>query len=120
VLQTRPIYQSHTGTNLAQVLLGAVAEWKLERPNSNIPTTKDNAKSQANAVIEAELGPQIACFAHVIHLASQRGISVNQMDRLLGRIRKVVSFFHRGTTANATATDPQAHAPCHNNMDLHL
>lgn len=50
-------------------------------------------------MIEAGLGLQISCFAHVINLASQRGISVNQMDRLLGRIRKLVSFFHRSTTA---------------------
>ena len=88
-----------SGTNLSQVLLGTVAEWKLERPNSNIPITTDNAKNQVNAVIEAVLGPQIGCFAHVINLASQGGISVNQMDRLLGRIRKVVSFFHRPITA---------------------
>ena len=44
-------------------------------------------------MIEARLGPQIAFFAHVINLASQRGISVNQM------FRKVVSLFHRSTTA---------------------
>ena len=39
VLQTRPLYESHTGTNLAQVLTDAVAEWKIERPNNNIPVT---------------------------------------------------------------------------------
>ena len=48
---------------------------------------------------EAGLGPQIGCFAHVINLAYQRGITSHKMDRLLGRIRKVVSFFHRSTTA---------------------
>ncbi|KAJ8366496.1 hypothetical protein AAFF_G00353330 [Aldrovandia affinis] len=99
VLQTRPLYESHTGTNLAQVLIEAEAEWELERPNSNIPVTTDNAKNQLNAVIGAGLGPQIGCFAHVINLASQRGISVNQLDRLPGRIRKVVSYFHRSSTA---------------------
>ncbi|KAK0145655.1 Zinc finger BED domain-containing protein 1 [Merluccius polli] len=99
VLQTRPLYESHTGTNLAQVLTGAVAEWKLERPKNNIPVTTDNAKNQVNAVKEAGLGPQIGCFAHVINFASQRGLTVNKMDGLLGRIRKVVSFFHRSTTA---------------------
>lgn len=99
VLQTRPLYESHTGTNLAQVLTAAVEEWKLERPNRSIPVTTDNAKNQVNAVIEASLGAHIPCFAHVINLASQRGITVNQMDRILGRIRRVVSFFHRSTTA---------------------
>ncbi len=99
VLQTRPLYKSHTGTHLAQVLTQAVEEWKLERPNTNIPVTTDNAKNQINAVNEAGLWPQIGCFAHAVNLASQKGITVNKMDRLLGRIRKVVSYFHRSTTA---------------------
>ncbi|XP_040188247.1 E3 SUMO-protein ligase ZBED1-like [Rana temporaria] len=99
VLQTRPLYESHTSAHLAQVLTEAVDEWKLKRPSTNIPVTTDNAKNQVNAVIEAGLGPQIGCFAHVVNLASQKGISVSRMDRLLGRIRKVVSYFHRSTTA---------------------
>lgn len=99
VLQTRPLYESHTGTHLVQVLTQAVEEWKLRRPSTNIPVTTDNAKNQINAVNMAGLGPQIGCFAHVVNLASQKGISVNKMDRLLGRIRKVVSYFHRSTTA---------------------
>ncbi|XP_039456235.1 E3 SUMO-protein ligase ZBED1-like [Oreochromis aureus] len=99
VLQTRPLYESHTGTNLAHLLMAAVAEWRIERPNTNIPVTTDNAKNQINAVNEAGLGPQIGCFAHAINLASQKGIKVSKMDRLLGRIRKVVSYFHRSSTA---------------------
>ncbi|XP_059902138.1 E3 SUMO-protein ligase ZBED1-like [Gadus macrocephalus] len=99
VLQTRPLYENHTGSHLAQVLTQAVEEWKIKRPTTNIPVTTDNAKNLINAVNEAGLGPQIGCFAHVVNLASQKGISVNRMDRLLGRIRKVVSHFHRSTTA---------------------
>lgn len=99
VLQTRPLYESHTGTNLAHLLTEAVAEWRIERPNTNIPVTTDNAKNKINAVNEAGLGPQIGCFAHAINLASQKGIKVSKMDRLLGRIRKVVSYFHRSSTA---------------------
>ncbi|KAM3874432.1 E3 SUMO-protein ligase ZBED1-like [Diretmus argenteus] len=119
VLQTRPLYESHTGTNLAQVLTGAVAEWELMRPNSNIPVTTDNAKNQVNAVIEAGLGPQIGCFAHVINLASKRAISVNQMDRLLGRIRKVVSYFHRSTTAAHVLKTKQAMLQIPNHKLIH-
>ncbi|XP_073491217.1 E3 SUMO-protein ligase ZBED1-like [Aquarana catesbeiana] len=99
VLQTRPLYESHTSTHLAQILTQAVEEWKMKRPSTNIPVTTDNAKNQINAVNEAGLGPHIGCFAHVVNLASQKGISINRMDRLLGRIRKVVSYFHRSTTA---------------------
>jgi len=40
----------------------AVAEWKLERFNSNIPVPTDNAKNQVNAVIEAGLGPVLFIY----------------------------------------------------------
>lgn len=99
VLQTRPIYEQHTSTHLAEELKEAVSEWKLERPGSTIPVTTDNARNIVNAISEAGLGPQIGCFAHTLNLASQKATGINQVSRLLGRIRRVVSFFHRSTTA---------------------
>lgn len=100
VLQTRPIYESHTSEHLSELLTDAVAEWKLERVNSIIPVTTDNAKNIVNAIdLAAGLGPQIGCFAHTVNLAAKSSISLNQVSRLLGKVRKVVSFFHRSTTA---------------------
>ncbi|KAI4824513.1 hypothetical protein KUCAC02_013017 [Chaenocephalus aceratus] len=99
VLQTRPLYEQHTSTHLAEVLKEVVSEWKLERPGNTIPVTTDNARNIVNAISEAGLGPQIGCFAHTINLAAQKATGINQVSRLLGRIRSVVSFFHRSTTA---------------------
>ncbi len=62
--------------------------------------TTDNAKNIVNAIdLAAGLGPQIGCFAHTVNLAAKSAISLNQVSRLLGKVRKVVSFFHRSTTA---------------------
>ncbi|XP_059916026.1 E3 SUMO-protein ligase ZBED1-like [Gadus macrocephalus] len=119
VLQTRPLYESHTGSHLAQVLTQAVEAWKIKSPTTNIPVTTDNAKNQINAVNEAGLGPQIGCFAHVVNLASQKGISVNRMDRLLGRIRKVVSYFHRSTTAAHVLKTRQEMLKLHTHKLIH-
>ncbi|XP_060719424.1 zinc finger BED domain-containing protein 4-like [Tachysurus vachellii] len=100
VLQTHPIYESHTSEHLSEMLTDAVAEWKLERVNSIIPVTTDNAKNIVNATdLAAGLGPQIGCFAHTVNLAVKSAISLNQVSRLLEKVRKVVSFFHRSTTA---------------------
>ncbi|KAK7934311.1 hypothetical protein WMY93_005207 [Mugilogobius chulae] len=99
VLQTRAIYDQHTSTNLAEALKEAVHEWKLERSYATIPVTTDNARNIINAVKEAGLGPQIGCFAHTINLASQKATGLNQVSRLLGKVRKIVTFFHRSTTA---------------------
>ncbi|XP_051998856.1 E3 SUMO-protein ligase ZBED1-like [Xyrauchen texanus] len=107
VLQTRAVYESHTSDHLSEILQGAVAEWKIDRENATVPVTTDNAKNIVNAVNAAGFSPNIRCFAHTVNLASQRGMSVNQMSRLLGRVRKVVTFFHRSTTAAAVLKDKQ-------------
>ncbi|XP_056102446.1 E3 SUMO-protein ligase ZBED1-like [Rhinichthys klamathensis goyatoka] len=99
VLQTRPL-DSHTSEDLAKGITEAVEVWKLERANLTIPVTTDNARNIVNAVVGAAgLGPQIGCFAHVINLASQKAMAVQQISRLLAKIRKIVTFFHRSTTA---------------------
>ena len=98
-LQTQPIYEQHTSANLAEGLKGTVLEWKLERPGTTIPVTTDNARNIVNAVKEAGLGPQIGCFPHTINLASQKATGLNQVSRVLGRVRRIVSFFHRSSTA---------------------
>ena len=101
VLQTLPIYEAHTSDNLSDVLTNAAVEWKLERPNTKIPVTTDNAKNVVNATMRAGMSPQIGCFAHTVNLATQKSLDVNQMSRILSKVRKIVGFFHRSTTAAA-------------------
>lgn len=98
-MQKRPVYEQHTSTNLAEHLKEAVNEWKLERPGTIIPVTTDNAKIIVNAIKETGLGPQTGCFAHTINLASQKATCINQISRLLVKVRKIVTFFHKSTTA---------------------
>jgi hypothetical protein len=99
VLQTRPLHESHTGKNIGAVLVDASKEWQLERPHKLLPIVTDNAANMDVAIQEAKFTPHIKCFAHTINLATQRGLQVHQMSRLLGRIRHIVSFFHRSATA---------------------
>lgn len=73
-------------------------EWKLN-PGTTFTVTTDNARSIVNAVKEAGLGPQIGCFAHTIKLAAPKAKGLNQVSRVLARVRRFVSFFHRSSTA---------------------
>lgn len=108
VLQTRPLYESHTSAHLAEELTNAVTEWKLERPNITIPVTTDNAANIVNAIHEAGgLGPQIGCFAHVVNLAAKKAVAITPVSRLLGKIRHAVTFFHKSTTAHHVLTVKQ-------------
>ena len=43
----------------------------------------------------------IGCFAHCLNLAAQKALKVDAVSRLLARVRKVVGYFHRSTTAAA-------------------
>lgn len=98
VLQTRQLNESHTAENEARVLTDAVKVWDLKRV-FNPAITTDNASNVVNAVKIAELFPHIRCFAHTINLAAQKGLRVSQVDKLLGKLRAVVGFFHRSSVA---------------------
>lgn len=100
VLQTRALFESHTGHNIAEVLTAAVNEWDLKRANRDIAIVTDNARNMDVAVKEAGgLAPHIKCFAHTLNLATQAGLKVNAVSRLLSRVRHVAAFFHRSTHA---------------------
>lgn len=97
VLQTRAMNESHTGTNIAELLKTALDEWGIAAKDPVIVT--DNA---ANMTIAAELTGMMhfKCFAHTLNLASQRALKLPNVARLLGRVRRITSFFRRSTTAS--------------------
>lgn len=111
VLQTRVLFESHTGHNIGEVLKAAVSEWELDMIYNNnhqgIAVVTDNARNMGVAVKEAGLSPHVKCFAHTLNLASQAGLKVNRVSRLLGRVRRVAAFFHRSSTATAVLTSKQ-------------
>uniref|UniRef100_A0A8C4N752 Zinc finger BED domain-containing protein 1-like n=1 Tax=Eptatretus burgeri TaxID=7764 RepID=A0A8C4N752_EPTBU len=98
-LLTRPLHESHSGTNIADILTDAVEKWHLERPHTLLPVVADNNRNMDVAIHESGLKPHIKCFAHTVNIATQKGMKVPQMSRLLGRIRHVVSFFRRNSNA---------------------
>ncbi|XP_050950428.1 E3 SUMO-protein ligase ZBED1 [Labeo rohita] len=111
VLQTRVLFESHTGHNIGEVLKSAVSEWELDMIYNNnhqgIAVFTDNARNMGVAVKEAGLSPHVKCFAHTLNFASQAGLKVNRVSRLLGRVRRVAAFFHRSSTATAVLTSKQ-------------
>ncbi|MBN3302803.1 ZBED4 protein, partial [Amia calva] len=101
VLQTRLLFESHTGANIAEDLQAAVTDWELNRPNHGIAIVTDNARNMDVAVREAGLEP------HTINLATQAGLGVPRVTRSLGRVRRVAAFFHRSSTATAVLMSKQ-------------
>lgn len=91
VLQTRAMHESHTGSNIAELLKAALEEWDLISKDPAIVT--DNA---ANMSVAADF----RCFAHTLNLASERALKLPAVARLLGRVRRLSTFFKRSTTAS--------------------
>ncbi len=70
------MHESHTGAHMAEVLQGAVEEWKLTEKDSVVVT---NNVSNTCLAVELTGFHHIQCFAHVLNLASHcvlKGITV--------------------------------------------
>lgn len=104
VLQTRAVETSHTASNLADLLTEAIQKWDISDKDPAIVT--DNA---ANIVRAVQLTGHfhMGCFAHLINLASQAGLKTPAAARLLGQVRRIVSFFHRSPTASHALKEKQ-------------
>ena len=49
----------------------------------------------------------VGCFAHILKLASQAALKIPAVSRLLGRVRRISTFFHRSTLANHALKNKQ-------------
>ncbi|KAL2089183.1 hypothetical protein ACEWY4_016082 [Coilia grayii] len=98
------MFDSHTGSNLAELLLEVFDEWDIKDKDPVLAT--DNA---ANMAIAAELAKlmHVRCFAHTLNIAAQRALKTTAVSRLLGRIRQIVSFFRKSTLASHILQEKQ-------------
>ena len=96
--------ESHTGESIAAVLLEAVEEWCIP---TDPPLVTDNASNMEAAAREAQLSIHIGCFAHVLNLACGRALKLANVHRLLGRVRRIVGYFHRSALANTILKEKQ-------------
>lgn len=99
VLQTRILEESHTGANIAEVLCNALDEWEIKIENTALLT--DNAANMGVAATAGGFRVHIGCFAHTLNLACQKGMGIDDVGIILKKLRRVVSHFHRSTTATA-------------------
>nr|XP_033467746.1 zinc finger BED domain-containing protein 1-like [Epinephelus lanceolatus] len=104
VLQTTEVLTSHTAINIADMLTEAIQEWGLTSKDPAI--VMDNAANMVRAVEIMQL-MHVGCFAHTLNLASQAGLKIPAVSRLLARVRRIATFFHRSTTANHILKEKQ-------------
>lgn len=104
VLQTRPLYKPYHFTCQVRLFLN---HWQKQWQNGNwrgapahFLLQKQKKPNMANAVnVTGGLGPQIGCFVHTVNLADKSAVSINQVSRLLEKVRKATTLFRQNTTA---------------------
>uniref|UniRef100_A0A8C2FJ66 HAT C-terminal dimerisation domain-containing protein n=1 Tax=Cyprinus carpio TaxID=7962 RepID=A0A8C2FJ66_CYPCA len=112
VLQTRAMHETHTGTHIADVLKAAVGEWNLDAKKPVVVT--DNA-SNMRVAMDVTGYQHVRGFAHVLNLASQCVLKIAAVTKVLVKVRRISTFFHRSTTgAEALKRNQELHGlPLH-------
>ena len=74
-----------------------------------LPITTDNAANIVKAIeiASSDFSPHIRCYAHCLNLAAQKAMEISSVSKLLGRIRRVVIFYHSSSTATHILKEKQ-------------
>ena len=95
VLLTQELPESHTGEHIGQVLQNAAMEWGCK---VTVLTT-DNASNMGIAAVTTKFPIHIGCSAHTLNIAAGKAFDVKGVNHILVKIRSLVTFLHRSTTA---------------------
>lgn len=72
--------ESHTGVNVASILVEAIEEWGLPADPAIVT---DNASNMTVAAKEAGLTIHIGCFAHTLNLACGKALKLAMSQNFL-------------------------------------
>lgn len=103
VLQTKKVEGSHTSEKIAEGLKEVQTEWKLP---TSLTLVTDNAANERKA---AELlgWTRFGCYGHRINLVVKHALKVTELNKILGKSRRLVTFFHQSTSATDALIEKQ-------------
>ncbi|KAK6169740.1 hypothetical protein SNE40_020731 [Patella caerulea] len=97
VLCTTKFDESHTAENITSFLESVMDEWDI--CEKTVALVTDNASNMLLAASKLDGITHLPCFAHTLNLAAQKGLKTDGVSRVLSKIRKVVTYFHKSTSA---------------------
>ena len=103
-LQTRHHPESHTAENLKEMLVGGFSEWNLSE--KCITGVVDNARNMVNAW-QLMGKPHMTCFGHTMNLCVKNSLSVQGIKEVLGKCRKLVSYFNHSSLSHEALKSKQ-------------
>ncbi|XP_078331257.1 zinc finger BED domain-containing protein 4-like [Crassostrea virginica] len=68
--------------------------------------TVDNA-SNMSVALEVAGAQKLGCLAHTLNLASNKAMSIQSLQRVLAKVRSIVTFFHKSNIATEMLKEKQ-------------
>ena len=97
MLETKLFPGSHTAEAISKSLKDPlVQEWGLKI--KNLIGVTDNAANEKRA-FDILSCSRLSCMEHNINLSVKAGLEVSEIDRLVGKGRSLVSYFHKSPLA---------------------
>lgn len=105
ILQTDHFEGSHTGQKVGFELRTMMINWGISDKVEVI--TVDNASNMTVAVEVSGANLKLGCFAHTLNLASNKALGIPSLDKILGKVRSVVTYFHKSNIATEILKEKQ-------------
>ena len=98
-LDTVPLFDDHTGQNIADTITDILSNWELNSANL-VATTTDNGSNFVSAFANYLEWPRISCFGHNLDLAINKSLNINRVKMAIERCHSLVSVFTRSWKKN--------------------
>ncbi len=92
-LETVPLYEDHTGQNIADAVLDILGNWSLNKEKL-VAVTTDNGSNVVVAFRNIAV-LRVSCFGHNLDLAIKKILRLPQVRQALARCHSLVELFHR-------------------------
>ena len=93
LLGTVPLFEDHTGQNIAKAFKDILGNWGLT-PHNLFATTTDNG-SNFVARLRILEWTRLSCFGHNLDLSINKSLAINRIQRAIKRCHALIELFNR-------------------------
>ena len=105
LLDTVPLFEDHTGQNIAEAFKDILANWGLT-PDNLVATTTDN-DSNFVAGLRILEWTRLSCFSHNLDLSINKSLTINHIQRAIKRWHALIKLFNRSWKKNRNLRQKQ-------------
>ena len=105
-LDTVPLFDDHTGQNIADTVIDVLSNWELKDENL-VATTTDNGSNYVAAFKNVLKWPRISCFGHNLDLAINKSLAISHIQKAVKCCHSLVELFNRSWKKNRVLLQKQ-------------